>query len=106
MWFWESLERQIEASVNLNEARNILLAAGFREQGAGSRHLMFKRPGSPWNPDTAEAPVKIGVALAGSGLYLLLKYETIWPVCNSIELESLADTLCARLSHAASHIQN
>lgn len=97
MWFWEAVERRVQPAVDLDRARQILAGAGFIENAASNRHLLFTRPGSPWTPDTAKTPVKIGIADGNLGLYLLLKYQSVWPSLKSKELESLADKLCRLL---------
>jgi len=68
--------------------------------------LLFTRPGSSWTPDTAKARMKVGVALGESELYLLLKYQSIWPSLNARDLETFADELCRLLGCADNRLSN
>ena len=94
MWFWEAVERRVQPAVGLDKARQVLAEAGLVENGSSSAYLLFTRPGSPWTPDTSKARIKVGVAVGKSELYLLLKYQSVWPSLKSQALEYFADELC------------
>lgn len=106
MWFWEAIERRVHPAIDLDRARKVLAGAGLVENGTDSAYLLFTRPGSTWTPDTARARVKVGVAAGKSELYLLFKYQSIWPSLNSGDLESFADELCRLLGCAENRLQN
>jgi hypothetical protein len=106
MWFWEAIERRVRPAMDLDKARQVLASAGLIENGSNPAWLLFTRPGSSWTPDTAKARMKVGVALGESELYLLLKYQSIWPSLNARDLETFADELCRLLGCADNRLSN
>jgi hypothetical protein len=106
VWGWKAVERLIEPSVSLEEARQILEQQGFRLHASQPSLAIFKRTGlqNPWltaAPSGSEVPIELAIAQSHSGLYPHVRYET-FVLFDTGDLERLADEAAALLKPAVS----
>jgi hypothetical protein len=93
---WKTVEKKIDTSVSLGEARAILREAGFREHVVNPEHFIFKRSGTQLTFKGERAPIDVAVAKTESGLFLQAKYDT-FVLFDTGDLAKVADDLAAKL---------
>lgn len=101
MWGWKSVERVVEPSVSLCQAKEILAAQGFHVHASNPHHAIFKSSGTenPWTtlaPDGESVPIELAVNESQEGLYLHLRYET-FVLFDTGDLKRFADDVVAFL---------
>ena len=94
---WKAVEKTIDPSVPLEEARAILKEAGFREHAVNPEHIIFKRSGTQVAIKGEELSIEVAVAKAESGLFLQVRYDT-FALFDTGDLAKVADGLAAKLS--------
>lgn len=94
---WKTVEKTIDPSVSLEEARTILREAGFREHVVNPEHIIFKRSGTQLTVKGNKIPIEVAVAKAESGLFLQARYDT-FALFDTGDLAKVADDLAAKLS--------
>lgn len=97
MWGWKAVERTIEPSVTLEQARGILEAAGFTQTVANPAHAIFKRAGTQLSTSGKDFSVEAAVAKSEGGLFLQIRYDT-FVLFDTGDLEKLAADLASQLS--------
>ena len=96
MWGWKTVERQVNPSVGLAEARDIVVQEGFTEHVKNPSHIVFKRSGTTLTVSGEKAPLEMAIAEADDGLFLQLRYDAFMAF-DTGDLDRLADELVARL---------
>lgn len=99
MWGWKSVERLIEPSVPITQAKEILQSQGFRLHASNPHHAVFKSAGTeiPWTtlaPNGENVPIELALAESQGGLYLHLRYET-FVFFDTGDLRRFADDIAA-----------
>jgi len=99
MWGWKSVERLIEPSVSLAQAKEILQAQGFQIHTSNPHHAVFKSAGTenPWTtlaPSGENVPIELAISESQRGLYLHLRYETFC-LFDTGDLDRFANELAA-----------
>lgn len=106
MWGWKSIERIIEPSVSLRDAKEILVGQGFRVHASNPHHVILKSAGTenPWTtlaPDGENVPIELAIAESHDGLFMHLRYET-FVLFDTGDLERFADSLATSLTSQSS----
>ena len=101
MWGWKTVERKINHSVSVDEARDIAVQNGFVEHIKNPSHVVLKRSGTQLTTSGDKLPLELAIAEADEGLFLQLRYDT-FVLGDSGDLDKLADDLAAKLRRAQS----
>jgi hypothetical protein len=96
MWGWKAIERRIEPSVTLDQAKTIMKEAGFSEHIANPEHSVFRRAGTQLAVKGEKFALEVALAKAEAGLFLQARYDT-FVLFDTGDLEKLADDLEAKL---------
>lgn len=99
MWGWKTVERQVNPSVSIEEARNIAVQNGFVEHIKNPSHVVLKRSGTQLTASIEKVPLELAIAEAEEGLFLQLRYDT-FVLGDTGDLDNLADDLAAKLRRA------
>ena len=97
MWGWKAVERIIDPSVSLEQAREIIKAAGFKESAVNPEHIIFKQTGTQWTIKGENLPVEVVIGSAESGICLQARYDS-FALFDTGDLAKLADELVSKLS--------
>jgi hypothetical protein len=97
MWGWKAVERKIDPSVSLEQAREIIKEAGFKEYVVNPEYIIFKQTGTQLTIKGEELPIEVVIGSAGSGIFLQARYDT-FVLFDSGDLAKLADELVSKLS--------
>lgn len=93
---WKPIEKMINPSVSLEEAREALRAEGFEERVVSPEHITMRRSGTQLTAKGQEFPIDVAVAKAELGLFLQVRYGT-FVLFDTGDLGKLADELAAKL---------
>ena len=96
MWGWKTVERQVNPSVSIDEAKKIAVQNGFAEHVKNPSHIVLKRSGTQLTTSVDKVPLELAIAEADEGLFLQLRYDT-FVLGDSGDLDKLADDLAAKL---------
>ncbi len=96
MWGWKAVERQIDPSISLDQAKVIMKQEGFAEHTTNPEHVIFKRPGTQLAVKGEKFSTEVALAKGETGLFLQARYDT-FVLFDTGDLEKLADGLEAKL---------
>ena len=96
MWGWKTVERHIDSSVSLDEARDILAREGFEERVGNPGHRIFNKSGTDLTVSAEKVTLELALAEADSGLFLQLRYDT-FVLFDTGDLDQVADGIVAKL---------
>jgi len=96
MWGWKPVERTIEPSVTLEQARTIMKEAGFDEHVAHPDHVIFRRAGTQLTAKGERFPIEVALAKSEAGLFLQARYDT-FALFDTGDLKKLSDELVGKL---------
>ena len=96
MWGWKAIERRIEPSVTLDQAKTIMKAAGFSEHITNPEHSVFRRAGTQLAVKGEKFAHEVALAKAEAGLFIQARYDT-FVLFDTGDLEKIADDLAAKL---------
>ena len=99
MWGWKTVERQVNPSISIDEARNIAVQNGFAEHIKNPSHIVLKRSGTNLTVSAEKIPLELAIAEADEGLFLQLRYDT-FVLFDSGDLDRLADDLAGKFRQA------
>ncbi len=99
MWGWKTVERQVNPSVSIDEARNIAVQNGFAEHIKNPSHVVLKRSGTQLTTSGEKIPLELAIAEADEGLFLQLRYDT-FVLFDTGDLDKLADDLAGKFRQA------
>ena len=94
---WKAVERQIDPSVPLETAREIMADSGFEEHIKNPEHIIFRRTGTIVTVSAKKIPLEVTLATAESGLYLQARYDA-FVLFDTGDLEKVADYIAAQLA--------
>jgi hypothetical protein len=96
MWGWKPVERNIEPSVSLEQARSVMSEAGFNEHVTNPDHVIFRRTGTQLAVSGEKLPLEVALAKSEEGLFLQVRYDT-FALFDTGDLAELANELVAKL---------
>ncbi len=99
MWGWKTVERQVNPSVSIGEAKEIAVQNGFTVHIKNPSHVVLKRSGTSDTVSVKKVPLELAIAEADAGLFLQLRYDT-FVLADTGDLHKLADDLAAKLRRA------
>ena len=99
MWGWKTVERQVNPSVSIDEAKDIAVQNGFVEHIKNPSHVVLKRSGTQHTASVEKVPLELAIAEADEGLFLQLRYDT-FALFDTGDLDRFADDLAAKLRRA------
>jgi hypothetical protein len=94
---WKPVERRIDPSLSLEEAKAVLEDMGFEDHVVNPEHIIMKREGTQRTLRGEELPIEAAVAEAESGLFLQVRYAT-FALFDTGDLESFTDDVASRLA--------
>ena len=100
MWGWKAVERRIEPSVSLEQAKTTMKEEGFADHITNPEHVIFKRAGRRFPLKGERAYLEVALAKAEAGLFLQARYD-MFMLFDTGDLEKLADELVEKLKAPA-----
>jgi hypothetical protein len=94
---WKPVERRIDPSLSLEEAKAVLEDMGFDEHVVNAEHIVMRREGTQRTLKGDEFPIEAAVAEAESGLYMQVRYAT-FALFDTGDLERFTDEVASRLA--------
>jgi hypothetical protein len=94
---WKPVERRIDPSLSLREAKAVLEDMGFEEHVVNPEHIIMKREGTQRTLRGEKLPIEAALAEAESGLFLQVRYAT-FALFDTGDLESFTDDVASRLA--------
>jgi len=96
MWGWKAVERRIEQSVTLEQARTIIKQAEFSEHVNNPEHAILRRAGTQLTVKGEKVGIEVAIAKTETGLFLQARYDTL-VLFDTGDLEKFADDLVSKL---------
>ena len=101
MWGWKAVERRIDPSVSLEQAKTTMKEEGFAEHITNPEHIIFRRAGRQLLPLRGErAYLEVALAKAEAGRFLQVRYD-MFILFDTGDLERVADELVEKLKAQA-----
>jgi len=94
---WKPVERRIDPSLSLTEAKAVLEDMGFEARVVNPEHIIMKREGTQRTLKGEQFPIEAAVAKAESGLFMQVRYAT-FALFDTGDLELVTDELASRLA--------
>ena len=97
MWGWKAIETKIDTSVSLEQAKEILEEAGFKERNVNPEYVFFKRKGTQFALKGEKMPIELFIGNTDAGMFLKLRYDS-FVLFDTGDLAQIADDLVSKLS--------